>query len=536
MNETNWPHQDRGKSLIKTARLSGVRSGLAVAPPGAGKSRVMSQMSQEEVANGGRVKIYLHRTMLCEQLARTFREQGIYHGVQASGVEPDFAAPIQICMTDTVYARAVQRSDWELGSPSLVMLDEAHQQTGSKARAVVYGGDTDSAMLRGHHRDGAFVLGFTGTPVNCGSFYESIIPFGTYKECRKVGAHTLVKVYSPSEIDCAGLDKNASGEYGADKIQQRATKIIGDTYASWKRLNPDAYPTILFAPSIEGSIWFAEQWCDMGVRVAHLDGASCYLPEADATGSLQLVRYDSTPALREEVLQMSKRGDIKVLMNRFVLREAIDMPWMRHGIEATVFGGLSTYLQSIGRIQRNFEGVEFKIWQSHGGSYWRHGSPNMERKWSLGDTNVSLARQRLEAISRSSSPEEAEGICCPKCSGWRSSGGVCPHCNHSHKRSARLVVQLDGKLELMRGIVNKPKKKAKPTTQDSLWVKTLFRSGAIGQPVSSAVQQWAAQCRQAGIIPNASALQYRPPASDTIDWHKEVGSVFPWVKKRKAKK
>lgn len=528
----NWPHQDRGKQKIKELRIQSAKSVLAVAPPGAGKSRIMAQLAQEEVAANGTVKIYLHRTMLCEQLARNFSELGIEHGVQAAGVEPNFDAPVQICMTDTVYARAVQRGNWSLGTPSLVMFDEGHQQTGSKARAIVHGASSETTELRGHYQNGAFVVGFTGTPVSCEGFYERLVSFGTYKECRQVGAHNLVKVYSPSEIDCAGLEKNASGEFAGAKIQQRATKIIGDAYAWWRKLNPDSHPSILFAPSIEGSMWFAEEWAKMGVPVAHLDGATCLLPRKDATGSIVLERYDSTPEIREQILAMSKSGEIKVIMNRFVLREAIDMPWMRHGIEATVFGGVSTYLQSVGRVQRFLSGVDFKIWQSHGGSYHRHGSPNMDRKWALGDTNITIARERLERIGRSESPAEVEGICCPKCRGWRNSGARCPHCGHSHKQSCRMVVQLSGELKLMRGIINKPKKKKKATTADAIWLKTLFRSGGLSQPISSAVAQWSAQCRDHGIIPNASALQHKPPTPDSLNWHMPVDKVYPWSKKK----
>ena len=531
----NWAHQDRGKEAIKLARLMGYRSIIAVAPCGSGKSRIMAQLCREEVENGGSVKIYLHRSMLREQLSEVFNAQGIEHGVQVAGIEPDFSKPIQICMTDSVYSRAVNKGEWDIGTPSMVVFDEGHNQVEGKARAIVFGATSGLIAMKGHYETGATILGFSATPVNCGLFYDKLVSFGGYKECRDVGAHLPVKVYSPSEIDCTGLAKNADGEFSSAKVQERATHIVGDAYDHWRKLNPDSLPALLFAPSLEGSKWFAEQWANHGVPVAHLDGKEALLPVRSKTGSISLERYDATPGIRQQILDMSKSGEIKVLMNRFVLREAIDMPWIYHGIGATVFGGIATYLQSVGRIQRYSSQYTFKILQDHGGSYWRHGSPNMERKWSLGDTSVSLARERIEQIKSAEKPEEVEGICCPKCNGWRMRGLRCPLCGHAHKQSVRPIRMIDGSLKLQRGVVNKVKKK-KTMTADKIWLGVIFSCASNGQPVSSAVSIWSARCNKEGIQASTTDLSHRPPDKSSSEWHLPVSKVFPWsVRKKKAK-
>ena len=150
MSNGNWPHQDKGKSAVKILRAQGVRSIIAAGPCGSGKSRMMAQLCQEEVQNGGTVKIYLHRSMLREQLSNVFNAQGIEHGVQVAGIETDFSKPIQICMTDSVYSRAVNKGEWDIGTPSLVVFDEAHNQVEGKARAIVFGGTSGTATLKGH--------------------------------------------------------------------------------------------------------------------------------------------------------------------------------------------------------------------------------------------------------------------------------------------------------------------------------------------------------------------------------------------------
>jgi superfamily II DNA or RNA helicase len=492
----------------------------------------MQQLALEEVARGGQVRIYLHRQMLREQLSRVFDEAGIDHGVQASGHELQADKPIQICMTDSVYSRAIVKAKWDLGKPTLVMFDEAHQQTGNKAISLVKGGtNANGFSWKGHIEQGAFVLGMSATPVNCGEMYEKLIDFGTYSEMRKVGAHLPVRVYSPSEVDCAGLSTNAENEYNSKLLEPRAYKIFGDAYLWWRKLNPDSLPALLFAPSVDASKWFAEEWAKMGVPVAHIDGSVCLLPTMRSDGSIHLEQYDSNEEIRNEILRMSKSGEIKLVCNRFVLREAIDMPWIKHGIAATVFGGIATYLQSVGRIQRFCEGYDYKIWQCHGGSYWRHGSPNMNRDWKLGDTSKSIAKGRANQIQRSESPQDVEGICCPKCNVWRQHGVRCPGCGHTHKQSVRAVQMISGELKLMRGLVNKVKKKKSQTPQ-KIWDSVLWGSGKTGRSVSSAVSLWQARCAKAGVFAPSNTLKNPPPAKDSLDWHRTVSSVYPWVGKK----
>lgn len=531
----NWPHQDRAKERIRDARLRGIGSVIAAAPCGAGKSRVMQQLTEEEVAAGGNVRIYLHRTMLKEQLSAAFTRAGVDHGIMAAGHEYDESKAVQICMTDSVFARAIRKSTWDLGSPSLVLFDEAHLQTKNKAISIVKGGSTaGGATWEGHQARGAFILGLSATPVGCGELYDELIDFGTYSEMRKVKAHLPVRVYSPSEIDCTGLKQDVDNEFSSTQLEPRTYKIFGDAYANWRKLNPDSKPTILFAPSVPASRWFAEEWAKMGVPVAHIDGETCLLPHRSSTGSIVLETYDTTPDTRREVMAMSKSGEIKVLMNRFILREAIDMPWLYHGIAATVFGGIATYLQSVGRIQRYFPDYEYKIWQSHGGCYWRHGSPNVDRDWTLGCTNKTIAQGRATQISKAEKPQDVEGICCPKCSVWRQYGQRCPGCGHAHAQSVRKVQMMTGELKLMRGLVNK-QKKSKQKTANQIWVSTLFAMSRSGKPVSSAVGVWRSRCEQNGVWANAAELRFPPPEQHSVDWHRLVCDVYPWTRSKVAK-
>src|SRR5262249_18752567 len=158
---------------------------------------------------------------------------------------------------------------------------------------------------------------------------------------------------------------------------------------SFERLNPLHRRTILFAPGVPESIWFAEQFVKKGVSAVHIDGENVWV-----NGTL----YESSRTAREDVLAASKEGRIVVLCNRFVLREGIKAPWLVHGILATVFGSLQSYLQAGGRLLRAYPGLESVSLQDHGGNWWRHDSLNADREWRLEDTNTSVAGRREDRM------------------------------------------------------------------------------------------------------------------------------------------
>jgi superfamily II DNA or RNA helicase len=204
-------------------------------------------------------------------------------------------------------------------------------------------------------------------------------------------------------------------------------------------LNETEKPTLLFAPGVKESLWFAEQLTKEGIPSAHIDGNDVWLK-----GSF----YRSDQEARDELRRMAESGDVKIICNRFVLREGIDWPFIEHMIFATIFGALTSYLQSGGRGLRAHHGKPFVTVQDHGGNWWRHGSLNSDREWSLDTTDYMVSEAREERLRKRKEPEP---ICCPKCFGLRLSGPQCPFCKFIHHERSRMVVQLDGSLKEMHG-------------------------------------------------------------------------------------
>ena len=156
------------------------------------------------------------------------------------------------------------------------------------------------------------------------------------------------------------------------------------------------------------------------------------------------------------------------------MREGIDAPWLEHGILATVFGSLSTYLQSVGRLLRASPGKDRCTIQDHGGNWHAHGSPNIDRHWDLEYTPGVAAAMRADALREKYEREPAR---CPQCS-QIIMGRTCPTCGAAvnHSKKVRPVVTSDGELVEMRGDVYRRRFRLHKPDTEAKWLTMYFRA------------------------------------------------------------
>jgi DNA repair protein RadD len=497
----DWPHQISAVSEVNVALAEGCQRVLLACPTGGGKTRVAQRLIEGWLAEGLRVALYSNRRLLIDQLGRVLREAGLRHGVRAAGRERDMGEALQLCSFQTEHARKGKR---ERFPAQRVIVDEAHLQTGPSA----------AQLLAAHVGDGAAIIGMTATPLDLGSLYDRLVVAATNSELIACGALVPCIHYGPDEPDLALLKKLRQGEDLSERQQRQVMMtptIFGRVLEWYGKLNPDQRPTILFAPGVPESLWFAQQFSKAGIPAAHIDGKEVWFH-----GRF----YESDEDVRNECLLESKEGGIKVLCNRYVLREGIDAPWISHGIFATVFGSLQTYLQSGGRLLRSAPGKGCATVQDHGGAWHRHGSLNADREWHLDHTPEIVAGLRADRFRQG---QEIEPCRCPQCA-CILIRGHCTSCGldvRRHLRS-RPVVMADGTLKELRGDIYKPRRVTRRPDAAQVWENIYYRSltarGERSFNAAAAVfareNNWAWPPRELPLMP-----------TDPLDWYRLVKDV-----------
>ena len=365
---------------------------------------------------------------------------------------------MQVSSLPTERQRVLNTEKWTVhghGGKTLAIVDEAHLNAGPTAQRI----------LDLHEANGGVRLGVTATPIDLGHLYSKLIVAGTLSQLRRARVLVPAYHYGPDEPDMKGFKQNVkTGEYSENDVRKAIMNkaVWGRVWEHYQLYNPTRRPTILFAPGVKESQWFAEQFDGKGCRAAHIDGDGIWLDG----------EYTRTQD-REHLLRAVREGDIKVICNRFVLREGLDLPEVSHLILATVMGSLGTYLQSAGRGLRACEGKDRLTIQDHGGHWWRHGSVNLDREWHLNYTETMLSGMRAEKLREK---REAEPICCPQCQMIYRAGPACPNCGRESSRRSRMVIQQDGSLKEHAGDIFKPRRVMLKQNTQKLWQGQYWRA------------------------------------------------------------
>jgi superfamily II DNA or RNA helicase len=477
--------QERAYTQVENAIYQGPAKRIVLtAPTGFGKTR-LAQMIVERLCqkNGWNWIMYQHRRSLMEQTRKSFEDRGIHVGCRASGYAyyEDLTAAGQLAMFQSEKA-AIESGKRPMHDAQIVLVDECH------ANKVGW----SEELIRRHSDAGAIGLGLSATPLGLGHLYERLEILCTNSELRKAGGILMADVFCPFEVDVTDVEITETGEFNQKQLGQKfaVQQVVGGVYDWWVKLNPLQLPTLLFSPGIRESYYFVDEFIKRGVVAAHIDGEDVYLGERDEEG--EPIVYRSNKQMRETVRRKSESGEIKVVCNRFVMREGVDWPHLYHGILATAFGTEEGYVQAVGRILRAYPKYQRVLITDHGGNVWRPGlgSPNADREWLLEDSNKSRAQKAKAALE---SGEEKPALNCPNChrpvnwKHWAANGNKCPWCAKQFKRSTRWVQQTSGQLMKLTGDAVKIKRKS--TEAQKAWDSMYFPSFKSNKPVSSSFTQ-----------------------------------------------
>lgn len=448
---------------------AGTKSVVGVGPTGFGKTRLAIMMCREADRRGLPWVFYTHRKSLFEQTHQRFEEARLGHGCRASGYDSALDRSGQLAMFQTE-ASAIPGKRAKHAA-KLVIVDEAHCNKTGFAEAV----------LKEHRDDGAQVVGLTATPVGISHLYEEMTTFAFNSDLRRVGGIVLAECYAPSEFDMSDVRRVAPGgdfSQAAQTDKVMVQQVVGNIVEHFLQLNPDMKPSLGFAPCVKSAQWFVDQFCLRGIPSASIDGEHVYWGSRHLlTGEPELVR--STQKEREKVFAASKVGKIKVIWNRFVMREGIDMPHLEHGIFACAFGAPESWVQAVGRLLRSWGNRFNKVTiQDHGGNLCRAGlgSPNADRAWALSHTNASLVKEEMEKRKEGTSDMPRTCIVCHRPaleSRWKASGWKCPSCGAYSKDFQKIVIQTNGKLKRVKDKAGVRKLQSSPVQKE--WDQCFFR-------------------------------------------------------------
>lgn len=394
---------------------------LAVLPTGGGKTVLFTHMVGGAAKWGNRGMIMVHRQELLEQTSRTLFEQGIDHGLIASGYPRTPGALVQVAMQGTL-SSAISRGKF-IEPPKLFVIDECHHANA----------ETWANCIQWAKRSGAKILGVTATPQRTdgrglGEYFDVMVEGPSTKWLMtNVNPDTGLTYLSEPRLivppQLADLSKLhvSRGDYSIE--EQLAAldnaQVIGDIIKYYRQFG-EGMPAVYFCPSVAYSEHLAEEFTVAGIPAASLDG-----------------KLDRDERARR--VKMLDTGEILVLTNYNIVSEGFDLP--KVGVCGMVRKSisLSLVLQMMGRVLRPYPGKSHSVIIDHVGNL-EHGPPQRERVWSLEGEEKKTKRKR-------DSSEQMQ--VCPQCYAMPPEPvEICPVCGFIYpKKEARQVEQVDGELQ-----------------------------------------------------------------------------------------
>lgn len=504
-----WPHQVSGVDEVRREIEAGQRRICLTSPTRGGKSWMMLKLCEvirELFGDGAGTLLIANTIMLVEQLVEDTDASGFEAGLVAAGYAPDLMAHVQVASIQTLHKRW-KAGKMELPPARLVIIDEAHNETGARAQEII-----NEYIARG-----AFVVLVTATPIGIDHLATRLVVAGRNSDLRECGAIVPAQTYAPDEPTLKAFKKHRAQilEFRKEVKQPLMEVICGRSIEHFRKLNPTNRPSIGFPPGVEESLWFAQRFTAAGIPSAHIDGERIWL-----NGET----LNTNKKNRERLKAASKSGEVVVVFNRFVLREGVTFSWLSHCLLLSTFDSLKAYLQAVGRIlgQYYVDGVpqlEHVTLQDHGGNFWRFDSVNCDRVWVLGKSDVQYQSEHLEEFKLKTKPEP---IVCPKCAKVRYRGVVCPACGYAFRGRTRMVIETNGQLREVRGDIFRKRRVAQDPTLKDKWVQVVCRCRNANRTMNQARALF--QQENNGLVPRDD-WPFMPARKS--DWYRLAKEVFP---------
>jgi len=413
-----YPYQQTIIDQTFTNWSYGIKNVLVVAPTGAGKTVIMSNIVQKMSVP---TIVIAHRQELVGQMSLTLAKFGIQHRIVGpnslirninqlhvmelgkSFYNPD--APVGVAGINTLVRRGTQLASW-LRTIKLWVLDEAHHLLKSN----IWGRGLD--MLPGD----VLGLGVTATPcrsdgaglgAHTDGVFDTMVIGPTGRELINEGFLCDYRIFAPPcDINFQNVKiSKTTGDYVDKQLVSatRASTIIGDIVGEYSK-HALGKLGVTFMPSVDLAQDTADMFNAAGIPAIMLHGG---------TSDVERVR-----ALR----RFSNREYFQ-LVNVGLFGEGFDLPALEVVSMGSRTESFSKYSQQFGRALRTMDGKSHAIVIDHVGNVMRHGLPDRDRVWTL---------DRIEKKAKVD-PDLIPMRVCTNCTApYENWNKICPLCGFQH--------------------------------------------------------------------------------------------------------
>lgn len=399
------PYQESVVLKARDVLSRGVKRFILVMSTGAGKSRTACHIIESAVNKGHSCIVLVNRDRLVKQWDAVMDELGLKHGVIQYGVEPN-DEPIQIASVDSYVSRLDKKFD-------IVISDECQYSLGDNYRSCI------------EQQDG-ISIGLTATPTKLNGdgfkdLYDELIEGISMLELQRLGYLCQLDIYSPNppDVDLEVID----GDFNQAQYMRKVGGVARlDNAVEMYRHHIDGKRTIIFAVNIADSKAISKRFTDSGIQ------SKC-------------IHSQQSQNTQDKILSEFCDNEFKVLVSVNILSEGADFPWLEAAIDLAPTASLARYLQKYGRLLRTYPGKDKAVILDLAGSYWIHGAPWNDHKWSL-DGNKASKQSITEAIL-------SIRLCTSCGRNYNAAQDSCPYCNEPKTKSKRLIKEASGKLILV---------------------------------------------------------------------------------------
>lgn len=391
-------YQEQAIEELRDGVRQGMRRQVLVAPTGAGKTVIASQLLREADRKGSYALFLVDRVSLVDQTSATLDSYGIRHGVvQSSHPRWEPRANVQVCSIQTLSRRILPRT------PNLICYDEAHIRFAAIMRFMESLPD-------------CVKVGLTATPFTKGMAddWDRAVNVRTTRSLIDAGYLVEPRIYVARAPEDAELGLNSYGEFSDESATAAGIRIIGDVVAEWVEKTRENFggpvKTVVFSPTVEHGRELCAAFSAAGYNFQQVS----YLDRDDDARRLKISEFRQPDSL------------IHGLVSCGVLTRGFDVPDVQCGLSCKPYRkSLSSHIQEIGRVMRPHGEAKKAIWLCHSGNIERFAA-DMFDVWDNGVGELSHAA-RHDSKPRERNERTREKVVCPECSGALR-GNTCMAC------------------------------------------------------------------------------------------------------------